>query len=184
MEPKSSTKLKRRAGRTWLLRLSLMVCVPALLIGVAEGILRLAGYGHPSSFFVSSPHHGEGELIENAKFAWRFLPPTLARASQPIMIHPEKSPGTIRVFVFGESAAEGDPEPAFGLPRLLEVLLEPALSALPASCSCAVRGSCMLPSSQPPVDAAVGVDCIFIRSTWVVLKDVSSRGGRTTSNYF
>ena len=124
MESKSSTKPKPRAGRTWLLRLSLMVCVPVLLLGVAEGILRLAGYGHPSSFFVSSPHHGEGELIENARFAWRFLPPTLARASQPTRIHREKSPGTTRVFVFGESAAEGDPEPAFGMPRLLEVLLE------------------------------------------------------------
>jgi tetratricopeptide (TPR) repeat protein len=124
MEPKSSTKPKPRTGRTWFLRLSLMVCVPTLLLGVAEGILRLAGYGHSSSFFVSSPHHGEGELIENARFAWRFLPPTLARASQPTRIQREKSPGTTRVFVFGESAAEGDPEPAFGMPRLLEVLLE------------------------------------------------------------
>ncbi|MDP7585052.1 MAG: hypothetical protein QF920_04540, partial [Verrucomicrobiota bacterium] len=109
--------------RVWLLRLALMVCVPALLLGMAEGVLRLAGYGHPTSFFVASPHH-EGALIENAKFAWRFLPPTLARASQPTLLRREKAPGTIRVFVFGESAAEGDPEPAFGLPRLLEVLLE------------------------------------------------------------
>ena len=124
MEPKSSTKPKHRVERTWLLRLSLMVCVPALLLGMAEGILRLAGYGHPTSFFVSSPYHEEGELIENARFAWRFLPATLARASQPTMIRHEKSPGTTRVFVFGESAAEGDPEPAFGMPRLLEVLLE------------------------------------------------------------
>ncbi len=123
MEPKSPTKSKPRPVRVWLLRLALMVCVPALLLGMAEGVLRLAGYGHPTSFFVASPHH-EGALIENAKFAWRFLPPTLARASQPTLLRREKAPGTIRVFVFGESAAEGDPEPAFGLPRLLEVLLE------------------------------------------------------------
>jgi len=101
-----------------------MVGVPALLLGLAEGVLRLAGYGQPTSFFVESPHHDGGALIENDKFAWRFLPPTLARSSQPTLLRREKAPGTVRVFVFGESAAEGDPEPAFGLPRLLEVLLE------------------------------------------------------------
>lgn len=106
------------------MRLALMVGVPALLLGLAEGVLRLAGYGQPTSFFVESPHHDAGALIENDKFAWRFLPSTLARASQPTFLHRKKTPGTVRVFVFGESAAEGDPEPAFGLPRLLEALLE------------------------------------------------------------
>ena len=124
MEPSLPKKPKPRPLRVWLLRLALMVCVPALLLGAAEGVLRLAGFGHPTSFFVASPHHDDGTLIENDKFAWRFLPPTLARASQPTRLRRGKSPGTIRVFVFGESAAEGDPEPAFGLPRLLEVLLE------------------------------------------------------------
>ena len=124
MEPQLSTKPKPSPSRTWLLRLALMLGVPALLLGLAEGAFRLAGYGHPTSFFVASPHHENGELIENAKFAWRFLPPTLARASQPTLLRRKKSPGTTRVFVFGESAAEGDPEPAFGMPRLLEVLLE------------------------------------------------------------
>ena len=121
MEPKPPTK--PHPVRVWLLRLALMVCVPALLLGVTEGVLRLAGHGHPTSFFVASPRH-EGVLIENTKFAWRFLPPKLARASQPTLLRREKAPGTTRVFVFGESAAEGDPEPAFGMPRLLEVLLE------------------------------------------------------------
>ncbi len=124
MESRRAKKLKPRRVRVWLLRLALMVGVPALLLGIAEGLLRLGGYGHPTSFFVVSPHHDDGTLIENDKFAWRFLPPTLARASQPTRLHPKKAPGTTRVFVFGESAAEGDPEPAFGLPRLLEVLLE------------------------------------------------------------
>jgi len=124
MEHKPSTPPKPRATRTWLFRLVLMLAVPALLIGLAESLFRLAGYGHPTSFFVASPYHKNGALIENTKFAWRFLPPTLARASQPTLLHRKKASGTIRVFVFGESAAEGDPEPAFGLPRLLEILLE------------------------------------------------------------
>ena len=124
MEPQLSTKPKPSPSRIWLLRLALMLGVPALLLGLTEGAFRLAGYGHPTSFFVASPHHENGALIENAKFAWRFLPPTLARASQPTLLRREKASATTRVFMFGESAAEGDPEPAFGMPRLLEVLLE------------------------------------------------------------
>jgi tetratricopeptide (TPR) repeat protein len=124
MEPQLSTKPKPSPSRIWLLRLALMLGVPALLLGLAEGAFRLAGYGHATSFFVASPHHENGALIENAKFAWRFLPPTLARASQPTLLRREKASATTRVFMFGESAAEGDPEPAFGMPRLLEVLLE------------------------------------------------------------
>jgi hypothetical protein len=39
------------------------------------------------------------------------------------MFRESKSTNTLRVFVFGESAAYGDPQPKFGLPRMLEVLL-------------------------------------------------------------
>ena len=115
MESRLPNTPKPRRARVWLMRLALMVGVPALLLGLAEGVLRLAGYGQPTSFFVESPHHDGGALIENDKFAWRFLPSTLARASQPTLLHRKKAPGTVRVLVFGESAAEGDPEPAFGL---------------------------------------------------------------------
>jgi tetratricopeptide (TPR) repeat protein len=38
-----------------------------------------------------------------------------------------KSPDTIRIFIFGESAAMGDPEPAFGFGRILQVLLRDAM---------------------------------------------------------
>ena len=102
----------------------LTVLILALLLGIAEGVFRLAGYGYPTSFFVASTHHEKGELIENAKFARSFLPQTLARASQPTLLRREKASATTRVFILGESAAEGDPKPAFGMPQLLEVLLE------------------------------------------------------------
>jgi hypothetical protein len=39
------------------------------------------------------------------------------------MMEPVKPAGTCRIFIFGESAAQGDPEPAFGAGRYLEVLL-------------------------------------------------------------
>jgi tetratricopeptide (TPR) repeat protein len=35
----------------------------------------------------------------------------------------QKTPGTVRIFVLGESAAQGTPAPAFGFARILEVML-------------------------------------------------------------
>ena len=109
--------------RTWIVRLTLIFLVPFLLIGSVETVFRLIDYGNPVSFFVPSAQV-EGKLIENSKFPWRFLPSNLARAPQPTSLMLQKPSGTTRVFVFGESAAEGDPEPAFGMSRILEVLLE------------------------------------------------------------
>ena len=48
----------------------------------------------------------------------------MARAPYPISIPQDKPPDTVRMFVFGESAALGDPQPAFGLPRMLQAMLE------------------------------------------------------------
>ena len=124
MKKRQSSKSFSIIARIWSVRLALVFLVPLFLIGSVEGVFRLVDYGSPVSFFVPSSHV-EGELIENSKFPWRFLPEKLARAPQPTSILPEKPSGaTTRVFVFGESAAEGDPEPAFGMPRILEVLLE------------------------------------------------------------
>ncbi|HRI12361.1 MAG TPA: hypothetical protein PLX89_05085, partial [Verrucomicrobiota bacterium] len=42
-------------------------------------------------------------------------------------VQPSPSTNTLRILVFGESAALGDPEPAFGVCRFLEALLEARL---------------------------------------------------------
>lgn len=87
-------------------------------------VLRVAGVGYPTGFFLKSTENGRNQLIENSKFAWRFFPQRLARTPQPISLDVPKPPGTVRVFVLGESAAMGDPEPAFGFARQLEVMLQ------------------------------------------------------------
>ncbi|HXD00944.1 MAG TPA: tetratricopeptide repeat protein [Verrucomicrobiae bacterium] len=48
----------------------------------------------------------------------------MARTPFPFVIPKVKPPDTIRIFVFGESAAFGDPQPEFGLCRVLKSLLE------------------------------------------------------------
>ena len=63
-------------------------------------------------------------LVDNPRFGWRFFPPAVARAPRPLYLSARKPVGTVRIFVFGESAAMGDPEPAYGFARQLERLLQ------------------------------------------------------------
>ncbi len=106
-----------------MFRLLAAVVAPLGLLAVLEVGLRLAGFGFRTAFFVPHPAVERGALVENQRFPRRFFPPTLARFPEPVLIQPRKTPGTVRIFVFGESAAMGDPAPAFSFPRILEVLL-------------------------------------------------------------
>jgi tetratricopeptide (TPR) repeat protein len=111
-------------ARRWLFRLAAIVLGPLLFLLILEAGLRLAGVGHPMSFFLPMQINGKDCLIENDRFGWRFFGPEMARAPFPFVIPKVKPPDTIRVFVFGESAAYGDPQPEFGLCRILEALLD------------------------------------------------------------
>jgi len=97
--------------------------MPLLALAVLEAALRLAGYGYPTSLFEKVRLEGRDYLLNNEKFGLRFFPPELSRTPNPLMIEPVKPAGTCRIFIFGESAAQGDPEPSFGAGRYLEVLL-------------------------------------------------------------
>lgn len=97
--------------------------LPVLLLGLLEISLRVAGYGYATGFLQTARVNGKDYFINNDRFSLRFFPPALARWPGTLMIPATKPPGTIRIFVFGESAAMGDPQPAYGASRYLEVLL-------------------------------------------------------------
>jgi tetratricopeptide (TPR) repeat protein len=86
--------------------------------------LRWGGYGHSTRFFKPLTINGKQMLVENERFGLRFFPPELARSPAPVAMPAKKGPDTFRIFVFGESAALGDPRPAYGPSRYLQVLLE------------------------------------------------------------
>jgi tetratricopeptide (TPR) repeat protein len=110
-------------ARAWAFRLVSVVVMPALLLGLAEGGLRLAGVGHRSGFTVPCQVPGGRAACENPDFSRRFFPPGLARSPISFAIPAQKGPRTFRIFILGESAALGDPEPSFGVGRFLEVML-------------------------------------------------------------
>ena len=86
-------------------------------------VLRLAGYGYPTSFFVKTKIGGKDYYVPNDRFGYRFFPPALARTPVSLRMAVKKPANTCRIFVFGESAAMGDPDPTFGAWRYLQVLL-------------------------------------------------------------
>jgi tetratricopeptide (TPR) repeat protein len=111
------------ARRLWCLRLFALL-LPVLALGLVELTLRLAGYGHPTAFFLPANDQGRAMLTDNPWFGWRFFPPAVARTPRPLYLAARKPPDTVRIFVLGESAAMGDPEPAYGFARQLERLLQ------------------------------------------------------------
>lgn len=104
-------------------RLAAFLGVPVLLLAATEGGLRLAGFGHPAGFFLLRHLNGQLVWTDNQAFGERFFPPGLVRYPRPVTLPAAKPAHTLRVFVLGESAAQGDPAPRFGLARMLEVLL-------------------------------------------------------------
>ncbi len=109
--------------RLWLFRIFAAVAIPLLIIGGLELGLRLCGYGYPTSFFLKTKIGGKDYYVSNDRFGYRFFPPALARTPLSLRMGVKKPSNTCRIFVFGESAAMGDPDPSFGAWRYLQVLL-------------------------------------------------------------
>ena len=109
--------------RQWLFRLLAGVVIPLLALLILEAALRLGGYGYDTSFFKPLRIGGREMLVENDRFGFRFFPPDIARMPASLRLPLKKATGTYRIFILGESAALGDPEPAFGAGRYLEMLL-------------------------------------------------------------
>ena len=120
--PRGAATVARPGGRLWLFRF-LALCLPLLLLAGLEIGLRLGGYGFDPHFFKPLTIAGEDFLVENDDFSYSFFPRDNARNPGELRMRAVKPPGTVRIFIFGESAAMGDPEPAYGPARYLEAQL-------------------------------------------------------------
>ena len=106
-----------------MFRFCAAVLIPLVIVAGLELGLRLFGYGYPTTFFRQIKIDGQDYYVTNDKFGYRFFPPALARTPAPQRLAVKKSPHAYRIFVFGESAALGDPEPGYGAWRYLQILL-------------------------------------------------------------
>ncbi len=95
---------------------------PVLFLATAEFALRLVGYGHPPGFFIRWRAAGQTLHLANQRYGEHFVPKELSRTPESCVLA-RKGDATLRIFVLGGSAAYGDPEPAYGFCRQLELLL-------------------------------------------------------------
>ncbi len=106
----------------WIFRLTALL-LPFVLLGVLEIGLRVGGYGFDPHFFKPLKIGGEDFFVQNDDFSFTFFPRETARNPGVLRLRAQKPPGTFRIFIFGESAAMGDPEPAYGPARFMEMQL-------------------------------------------------------------
>ena len=111
------------ARRLWLFRFCAAILIPLAMVSALELGLRWFGFGYPTSFFLKTTISGQEYFVPNDKFGYRFFPPALARTPAPQRLPVKKPPQTFRIFVFGESAALGDPDSSYGAWRYLQTLL-------------------------------------------------------------
>lgn len=110
-------------GRKWLFRFLTVFAIPLVLLAGLELALRFFGVGFDPHFFKPISIAGKDYYEANDDFGLRFFPRNLSRIPSPIEMPAKKAPGTFRIFIFGESAALGDPRPNYGAGCYLEVLL-------------------------------------------------------------
>jgi tetratricopeptide (TPR) repeat protein len=109
--------------RLWLMRLFAMIFIPLFVLSGIELGLRLAGYGYDTNFFSRVRIGGRDFYVPNEEFGCRFFPPAITRTIPAFRFAAIKSTNTYRIFLFGESAALGDPDSSYGMGRYLQVLL-------------------------------------------------------------
>jgi tetratricopeptide (TPR) repeat protein len=111
-------------ARKWTFRFVAALLFPLGLLALGELGLRVSGFGYPTDFFLLKEINGRRVFVGNDKFGWRFFPRELARNPSPLVMSADKPKDACRIFILGESAALGDPEPAYGFGHYLQVLLE------------------------------------------------------------
>ncbi|HEY1765858.1 MAG TPA: hypothetical protein VGF85_13120 [Opitutaceae bacterium] len=120
--PAGSEAVARPAGwRGIALKLALAVAAPLVALGALEGTLRLAGYGVATDLFI--PNAEPGVYRTNPQFTAPYVPASFGIRPLSFRIRRHKAPNALRVFVVGESAAQGMPEPDYGFAALLRANL-------------------------------------------------------------
>jgi tetratricopeptide (TPR) repeat protein len=119
-----------RSVRPWVFRIATAIGVPLLLVLSVEAGLRIFGYGYPSAFTIPCTVQGRPAFCDNDRFTWQFFPPGAFRLPPAFAIPADKPRRTFRIFVVGESAAQGDPEPSYAFARYLEVMLRDRFPAV------------------------------------------------------
>lgn len=122
-EPSTESAEPKRGWHIWLVRIGAAIVIPLAVLVAVELGLRFFDVGFPTELTQQCTVHGRPAACYNLFFPAPFFPPGMIKAPQAYAIPAEKPRGTFRIFVLGESAAMGDPDPAYAFSRYLEVML-------------------------------------------------------------
>ena len=109
--------------RSWLPKIAIAILVPLGLLVAVEICLRAFNVGYSTSLTQPCTVHGLPANCYNLFFPAPFFPPGMIKTPEVYALPVDKPKGTYRIFVLGESAAMGDPDPAYSFSRYLEVML-------------------------------------------------------------
>ena len=116
--------------RYWMPRIATAIFAPLLMLGIIEVALRTFGIGSPTALTVPCTIQGRPASCYNLSFITSFFPPGMIRTPQLYAIPDEKPRNISRIVVLGESAAMGDPDPAYAFSRYLEVMLRESFPSM------------------------------------------------------
>src|SRR6185369_12196233 len=140
--------------------------------GLVELVLRVAGIGYPTAFLMAGSGRDQKMFVQNNQFGWRFFGRDLARWPYPLSIPQTKPTNTVRILVLGESAARGEPQPDFGLPRVLEAMLSlrypGARFEVVNAAMVAINSHAILPIARDCVRARADIWVIYMGNNEVV----------------
>ena len=120
----------RKSARRYWPQIATAMLVPIVFFSAIEGALRLFDVGFPTDLTVSCTVKSQPAACYNLFFPAPFFPPGMIKTPQAYAIPAEKAQATYRIFVLGESAAMGDPDPAYAFSRYLEVMLRKSYPAM------------------------------------------------------
>ncbi|MBU6183243.1 MAG: hypothetical protein KGR46_10590 [Verrucomicrobia bacterium] len=110
--------------RIYIGRAALVVAGPLAFFATLEGALFLTGKFEPVEVLRQVEHGGKRYWVMEPEYTRRVLGRDNVNRDQRFFIPVERTPGTRRVLLVGESAAAGHPLPEYSLARVLKVLWE------------------------------------------------------------
>lgn len=97
---------------------------PIFFILTVEMVLRLVDFGYSPSF-LQTVMTEKGRIVrDNPFYFYRFFPSKLARTTGRFFFPKQKDEKVHRIFVFGSSAAMGDPDYSYSFSRMLVKMLQ------------------------------------------------------------
>jgi tetratricopeptide (TPR) repeat protein len=124
--PHAPNRGERRPAPWWA-KWAVAIAAPVLVLALLESGLRLGGFGHDANFFI--PDQMPGVFRTNPRYTELFFPASFGLKPLNFRIVKAKPADTFRVFLLGESAAMGVPEPAFAIAPQLDAQLRAAYPA-------------------------------------------------------